>query len=61
MEPLLMNLPDGLTCRPLAQSDARAVYEVMAAQELYDVGEVPQRGDVTSCLVNFFSGVRASL
>src|SRR4051794_1793091 len=40
MEPLLMNLPDDLTCRPLAQSDARAVYEVMAAQELYDVGEV---------------------
>jgi GNAT superfamily N-acetyltransferase len=33
-------LPDGLTSRPLARSDARAVYEVMAAQELLDVGEV---------------------
>jgi GNAT superfamily N-acetyltransferase len=35
-----MDLPDGLTCRPLARSDARAVFEVMAAQELHDVGEV---------------------
>jgi ribosomal protein S18 acetylase RimI-like enzyme len=35
-----MDLPDGLTCRPLARSDARAVFEVMAAQELVDVGEV---------------------
>jgi mycothiol synthase len=35
-----MDLPDGLTTRPLELSDARAVYEVMAAQELYDVGEV---------------------
>jgi mycothiol synthase len=35
-----MDLPDGLTSRPLQLSDARAVYEVMAAQELHDVGEV---------------------
>ncbi len=35
-----MDLPDGLTSRPLTTSDARAVFEVMAAQELADVGEV---------------------
>lgn len=35
-----MELPDGLTSRPLTTEDARAVYEVMAAQELEDVGEV---------------------
>jgi mycothiol synthase len=35
-----MDLPDGLTSRPLQLTDARAVYEVMAAQELHDVGEV---------------------
>ena len=35
-----MDLPDGLTARPLTLADARAVYEVMAAQELEDVGEV---------------------
>ena len=35
-----MDLPEGLTARPLAKSDARAVFEVMAAQELVDVGEV---------------------
>ena len=35
-----MDLPDGLTSRPLQLADARAVYEVMAAQELHDVGEV---------------------
>jgi mycothiol synthase len=35
-----MDLPDGLTSRPLQLSDARAVFEVMAAQELHDVGEV---------------------
>lgn len=35
-----MDLPEGLTHRPLAMSDARAVFEVMAAQELEDVGEV---------------------
>ena len=35
-----MDLPEGLTARPLARTDARAVFEVMAAQELVDVGEV---------------------
>ena len=35
-----MELPEGLTARPLVTSDARAVFEVMAAQELADVGEV---------------------
>jgi GNAT superfamily N-acetyltransferase len=35
-----MDLPDGLTSRPLQLPDARAVFEVMAAQELHDVGEV---------------------
>lgn len=33
-------LPDGLTARPLQLSDARAVFEVMAAQEQHDLGEV---------------------
>lgn len=35
-----MELSDGLTHRPLVPSDAHAVFEVMAAQELHDVGEV---------------------
>src|SRR3712207_9211824 len=35
-----MKLPDGLTARPLAMADARAVFEVMAAQEQYDIGTV---------------------
>ncbi len=38
--PELPELPAGLTSRPLVPSDARAVFEVMAAQELHDVGEV---------------------
>ena len=33
-----MNLPDGLTSRPLTQDDAQAVYELAAAQERADVG-----------------------
>ncbi len=33
-------LPDGLVARPLVLADARAVYEVMAAQEQHDLGEV---------------------
>lgn len=37
-EPL--QLPDGLTQRPLLLSDSRRVFEVMAAQEAHDVGEV---------------------
>src|SRR5688572_38825 len=35
-----MDLPDGLTTRPLTPVDARAVFEVMAAQELADIGMV---------------------
>lgn len=35
-----MELPRGLVARPLTMSDARAVFEVMAAQERHDVGEV---------------------
>lgn len=35
-----MELPEGLTSRPLVEGDARAVYEVMAAQELADLGTV---------------------
>lgn len=35
-----MVLPDGLIERPLQFTDAAAVTSVMAAQELYDVGEV---------------------
>jgi GNAT superfamily N-acetyltransferase len=35
-----MQLPEGLTARPLTEADARAVFEVMAAQELHDLGMV---------------------
>ena len=35
-----MEIPEGLVSRALVQGDARAVYEVMAAQELEDVGTV---------------------
>lgn len=35
-----MEIPQGLTSRPLVHSDARAVFEVMAAQELEDIGMV---------------------
>ncbi len=35
-----MSLPDGLTKRPLELADARAVYELMAAQERADIGTV---------------------
>jgi mycothiol synthase len=35
-----LDLPAGLTGRPLVMSDAHAVFEVMAAQELHDTGEV---------------------
>ena len=33
-------LPAGLTTRPLAVTDSRAVFELVAAQELHDVGSV---------------------
>ena len=35
-----VEVPDGLTARPLSMADARAVFEVMAAQEQHDVGSV---------------------
>ena len=35
-----LTLPDGLTQRPLVPSDAAAVTDVIAAQELHDIGEV---------------------
>jgi mycothiol synthase len=35
-----VDLPDGLTSRPLRLDDAHAVFEVMAAQEAVDLGEV---------------------
>ncbi len=35
-----MVLPDGLVTRPLTPADARAVHELMAAQELADLGSV---------------------
>lgn len=35
-----LELPEGLTARPLAMDDAHAVYEVMARQEQHDVGKV---------------------
>lgn len=42
MTPVSTNiaLPGGLTSRPLVLADARAVYEVMAAQERHDLGAV---------------------
>lgn len=35
-----MQTPEGLTSRPLAHSDARAVFEVIAAQQLQDIGMI---------------------
>ena len=35
-----VDLPAGLTSRPLRLDEARAVFEVMAAQEAHDLGEV---------------------
>jgi len=35
-----MEIPEGLTSRALTHGDARAVFEVMAAQELEDIGTV---------------------
>ncbi len=62
--------PEGLTTRPLVPSDARAVYEVMAAQETHDIGEAAieeadivgdwQRPsfDVSASTIGFFDGDR---
>jgi len=36
----VLDLPPGLTSRPLVMSDARAVFQVMVAQEQPDLGEV---------------------
>ena len=42
-------LPPGLTTRPLVRTDARAVFELMAAQELHDVGVVAiEEADIVS-------------
>jgi mycothiol synthase len=38
--PTAVDLPAGLTTRPLTRTDSTAVYEVIAEQELADVGEV---------------------
>ena len=35
-----LDLPEGYSARPLTAADARAVFEVMAAQEKHDVGSV---------------------
>jgi mycothiol synthase len=35
-----ISLPPGFTTRPLASSDSAAVHELMAAQELHDIGTV---------------------
>lgn len=63
-----MTLPEGMSSRPLARSDSRAVFAVVAAQELADVGEVVvdeadivadwQRPsfDVGECTVGVFAG-----
>jgi mycothiol synthase len=42
-------LPDGFTTRPLQKSDAHAVFVLMAAQELEDIGEVAiEEADIVS-------------
>ncbi|MCP3420531.1 GNAT family N-acetyltransferase [Nocardioides pinisoli] len=42
-------LPEGLTTRPLARSDSRAVSDVIAAQELEDIGQVAiEEADIVS-------------
>ena len=44
-----LDLPEGLTTRPLATADARAVFEVMAAQEQADIGMVEiEEADIVS-------------
>jgi len=65
-----VDIPPGLTHRPLQLTDARAVFEVMAAQELEDIGEVAIEEadivgdwgrpvfDVASSTVGVFDGER---
>jgi mycothiol synthase len=44
-----LTVPDGLTSRPLRMDDARAVFEVMAAQEQEDLGKVEiEEADIVS-------------
>jgi len=44
-----VNIPEGLTQRPLQPADAAAVTAVMAASELYDVGQVViEEADIVS-------------
>lgn len=68
--PPVDTLPPGLTTRPLRPADATAVFEVMAAQERHDVGEVVieeadivgdwQRPsfDVSASTIGYFDGDR---
>ena len=43
------DLPEGLTTRPLQKSDAHAVFVLMAAQELEDIGQVAiEEADIVS-------------
>lgn len=65
-----MGTPEGLTRRPLGNADARAVFEVMAAQELADIGmvEIEEADiigdlgrpsfDVAASTIGFFDGDR---
>jgi ribosomal protein S18 acetylase RimI-like enzyme len=44
-----VNVPEGLSIRPLTRDDARAVYEVMAAQEAVDLDQVMiEEADIVS-------------
>jgi mycothiol synthase len=65
-----VQLPEGLTARPLTDADAHAVFEVMAAQEQHDLGTVEieeadiigdwQRPsfDVPASTIGIFDGTR---
>jgi GNAT superfamily N-acetyltransferase len=45
----MRELPSGLTSRPLRKSDSTAVFELMAAQELEDIGQVAiEEADIIS-------------
>lgn len=47
--PTLPDLPEGLITRPLQKTDARAVFELMAAQQLEDIGAVSiEESDIVS-------------
>jgi mycothiol synthase len=65
-----VDLPAGLTARPLQRDDAHAVYEVMAAQEAADLDEVmieeadivsdwsPSSFDIAGSTIGIFDGDR---